>query len=81
MVSIPLFSGLVTDAIEQNIPPFNDLSQSLCFQGWLLTRASNVMPLLYGSQSLCFQGWLLTYVIRYHIVIIRLNPFVFRAGY
>ena len=57
-------------------------SQSLCFQGWLLTSEMVKGILATVSQSLCFQGWLLTYgrpVRDYRAA--RLNPFVFRAGY
>ena len=37
LVSIPLFSGLVTDHKQALTEGGNMMSQSLCFQGWLLT--------------------------------------------
>jgi len=58
-VSIPLFSGLVTD--EKYLKcRFGKMSQSLCFQGWLLTFSTRSVKRPKPSQSLCFQGWLLT---------------------
>ena len=61
VVSIPLFSGLVTDVqiLDHRLVPGR--SQSLCFQGWLLTvKALTPEDRAEMSQSLCFQGWLLT---------------------
>ena len=59
-VSIPFFSGLLTD--ETGTPWWGRMgtSQSLSFQGCLLTAAALDIDFEQGSQSLSFQGCLLT---------------------
>ena len=58
-VSIPLFSGLHTDKPKPDWSREYIKSQSLCFQGCILTVADNEWVVI-GSQSLCFQGCILT---------------------
>ena len=80
-VSIPLFSGLVTDK-KVFATSTRPTSQSLCFQGWLLTST----PVAHNASSdvsiPLFSGLVTDDVSRrFRVQRRRLNPFVFRAGY
>ena len=58
-VSIPLFSGLVTDQDKDVARPGMGVSIPL-FSGLVTDRQKDVLAAEAASQSLCFQGWLLT---------------------
>ena len=61
IVSIPLFSGLHADHEYHYYPDHRGKSQSLCFQGFMLTKSHDAIISDDDlSQSLCFQGFMLT---------------------
>jgi len=80
-VSIPLFTGLITDAQLPCTSPARK-SQSLYLQGSLLTMIEALIAARAKSQSLYLQGSLLTTLVCFKGVIVEVSQsLIYRAHY